>query len=128
MNYRVLIPLEPGDRKRHEIDELVGPAALEGCDVEALLAAGVIEPLDDADESQPGPAGDSARSKEAATEKGPLRMKEVVETIDCMDLLDQSLWMKSGAPKLAALREAAGDDQITAARRDEAWDILQAGG
>ena len=39
---------------------------------------------------------------------------------------DPSLWVRSGAPKIAALREHMGDDSITAAERDAAWAAAQA--
>ena len=100
----VIHPVE-GDGVRHEPGaEIDLPVA----SARQLLALGVVEAVADS-----GLARDARRGGLAAA-------------CAALDPGDASRWTRSGVPQLAALRDASGLSDITAAERDAAWAAHQA--
>lgn len=51
--------------------------------------------------------------------------EEIIAAIGELDSDNESLWTKDGVPQVAAIEDVLGDG-ITAAQRNEAWEVLSA--
>ena len=68
------------------------------------------------------PVPDTRTREERRAEKDAQSLSDVLAS---MDRSDASLWTTKGAPRTAAVRDAAGDQSISAADVKAAWESLQ---